>query len=220
MNELIEIQKHNFNGSECNAVNARDLYEYLEVKRDFSDWIKDQLVDFIEGESYSLKLGNRVDGKAGKPRREYILTIDTAKHIAMLNRSNKGREIRNYFIEFEKTGQQLKLALYNDPVIKLRLDQIEMEKRIKGTETTLQQIQGKMEQTKTDLDYFTIVGYASFIHKSIDLSTAQILGKRAKRMCNEMGYIVGSIPDPRFGRLHTYEHEVLEIVFNNFFKKE
>lgn len=105
MNELIKIETYDINGN-VNAVNARDLYEYLEIKRDFSNWVKDQLIDFIEDKDYSLNLANRSDGLPGKPRKEYILTLDIAKHIAMIQRNTKGHEIRNYFIEYEKKGQQ------------------------------------------------------------------------------------------------------------------
>ena len=99
----IAILKQEIEGVEVNSISARDLHEYLEVKKDFTDWIKTQLeldkrkqsmfeenIDYLKN---PLKVGKQID---------YILTMETAKHIAMLSKVKKGREVRNYFIEIEK----------------------------------------------------------------------------------------------------------------------
>jgi anti-repressor protein len=106
MNELIKIEQHNG----IQTVNARDLWEGLESRQQFGDWIKTRLDGFVEGTEY---LFHKVMNNPGRPIVEYYLTIDTAKHIAMLERNDKGREIRQYFIEVENkaralpTGQEL-----------------------------------------------------------------------------------------------------------------
>ncbi len=84
--------------------NARDLYQFLEVGKDFSTWIKNRIEQygFIAGEDYSPVLGNRSDGKAGKGRTEYHLTLDMAKELAMVENNDKGRQIRRYFISLER----------------------------------------------------------------------------------------------------------------------
>ena len=56
---------------------------------------------FTEGKDYSTFLSDRVDGKAGKPRTEHALTIPMAKEICMIQRSEKGKMFRQYFIEIE-----------------------------------------------------------------------------------------------------------------------
>jgi phage anti-repressor protein len=85
-------------------VNARDLHAFLMVGRDFSNWIKERLDEFgfAEGEDYSPNLANRSDGKPGKPRTEYHLSLDTAKELAMVERNEQGRKVRRYFIECER----------------------------------------------------------------------------------------------------------------------
>ena len=97
MQQLIQITTDPKNG---NVVSARELYEFLEVQTDFSDWCKRMFeYGFEENKDYSLlKIGER---KAHN-KTDYALTIDTAKEISMLQRSEKGRQIRNYFIEAEK----------------------------------------------------------------------------------------------------------------------
>lgn len=97
MQQLIQITTDPKNG---NVVSARELYEFLEVQTDFSDWCKRMFeYGFEENKDYSLlKIGER---KAHN-KTDYALTIDTAKEISMLQRSEKGKQIRNYFIEAEK----------------------------------------------------------------------------------------------------------------------
>ena len=84
--------------------NARDLHNFLAVGRDFSHWIKDRIEQygFVQNEDYSLNLANRSDGKAGKRRTEYHLTLDMAKELAMVENNEKGRQIRRYFISLER----------------------------------------------------------------------------------------------------------------------
>ena len=104
MQELIKIEKYKIGTQEVNSVNARELYKALGVKKDFSNWIKpklkggmlDENVDYLV---FALK-GENLSG--GRPTKEYILTLDTAKHLAMMSKTSKGKEIRNYFIEIEK----------------------------------------------------------------------------------------------------------------------
>lgn len=84
--------------------NARDLHHFLESGREFATWIKDRIkqYSFIAGEDYLTNLSNRSDGKSGKRRTEYHLTLDMAKELAMVENNEKGRQIRRYFISLER----------------------------------------------------------------------------------------------------------------------
>jgi len=98
MNELIKIQENNG----IKTVNARDLWEALGSKQQFANWIASRIDGFIAESDFTV---NRIiNGKA--VQYDYHLTIDTAKHIAMLERNEKGREIRQYFIEVEKKARE------------------------------------------------------------------------------------------------------------------
>lgn len=87
--------------------NARDLHAILQVGRDFSSWIKDRIEQygFVEGEDYSPVSGNRSDGRPGKQRTDYHLTLDTAKELAMVENNERGRQVRRYFIQIEKEAR-------------------------------------------------------------------------------------------------------------------
>jgi len=101
--QLIKTEKRNG----IDTVNARDLHEKLEVKKDFSDWIRDQLKYFEKEQDYTQVKIERMKtpngGKiAGRQEIAYFVTIDTAKHICMMSKTSKGKELRQYFIDVEK----------------------------------------------------------------------------------------------------------------------
>jgi phage anti-repressor protein len=102
MDSLIQITKNTINGAEViNSVNAREIHNYLGVKTRFNDWINRTIekYDFIENIDYSiLSNGNSKD---------FVVTLDMAKELAMLENNPKGKETRKYFIEFEKQGKAL-----------------------------------------------------------------------------------------------------------------
>lgn len=97
------------------TVNARDLHAFLEVGKDFSDWIKAQVErgrlvegrDFVTVEVYPQKGEN---SKGGRPRLDYHLTLDAGKHVGMMSGTDKGFEVREYFLACERKAQQ-QLAL-------------------------------------------------------------------------------------------------------------
>jgi len=122
MTELITINKADFNGAEINSVNARELHAVLESKTDFSTWIKRRLeeTDAVENADYIVvpqKNGTqRPDGTQGVSISiEYILSTDIAKEIAMLERNEKGKQVRRYFIEVEKAYKKdmITALMYN-----------------------------------------------------------------------------------------------------------
>ena len=109
MNELIKIEKSNVGGDLIETVNARELHQFLEVGKVFASWIKDRIeqYNFIENIDYGVfpNFGNNLSG--GRPSKEYAISIDMAKELAMVERSDKGREARRYFIECEKRLKQV-----------------------------------------------------------------------------------------------------------------
>lgn len=103
MEEIIKINQNEQGEAQ---VSARDLHEALNVKARFNDWITRMIeYGFSEGVdfySFLSKTSNR-----GRPSVEYNLTISTAKEIAMLQRNEKGKQVRNYFIQVEERYKQL-----------------------------------------------------------------------------------------------------------------
>ena len=102
--ELIPIEVHNGQ----HAINARHLYVWLGVRKDFSNWIKMQIkrCDLMENADYQsfAQKGEREVG--GTTRIEYALSLNAAKEISMMSQTEKGKEARRYFIECEKIATQ------------------------------------------------------------------------------------------------------------------
>ena len=99
MNELIKINYE----SDRPTVLARDLHEFLEVKTAYKDWFPRMCeYGFAEGEDYCSFLSDRSDGLPGKPRQDAQLTIDMAKEICMLQRNERGKQARQYFLQLER----------------------------------------------------------------------------------------------------------------------
>lgn len=102
------------------AVSARELHKFLESKQKFADWIKNRIekYDFIENQDYQklhfdvegnvlnislpkiMKTENQELTKAHKT--EYVLSIEMAKELSMIENNEQGRKARRYFIECEK----------------------------------------------------------------------------------------------------------------------
>ena len=104
MNELISLNQSAINGELQQTVNARDLHGFLESKQDFSTWIKNRVeqYDFVENQDF-ITLHKKMEREIGGTTRiEYHITLDMAKELAMVERNEKGKQARQYFIECEK----------------------------------------------------------------------------------------------------------------------
>lgn len=116
MANLIQISNNKISDSEVKTVNARELHQFLEVKSRFNDWINNRIRDFgfIENQDFVTVTKNLVSGGNQK---EIYLSIDMAKELSMVERNEKGKQARQYFIEMEKVAKSTDpMVLLNDPV--------------------------------------------------------------------------------------------------------
>lgn len=109
MNELIAITKATINNEEVNAVNARDLWKTLEIETKFNTWMPRRIeeYEFEEGRDFVTNLSK----SHGRPSKEYIISLDMAKELAMVENNEQGRRIRRYFIEVEKNARKFSEAV-------------------------------------------------------------------------------------------------------------
>ena len=136
MNELIPI---NYDNEENPTISGRELHEALDVATPYDKWFpRMSEYGFTENEDYSTFLSNRIDGKAGKPRTDHLLTIPMAKEICMLQRSEKGKMFRQYFIEVEKQWNSPEavmsraLAIANRKIEEIKSAKILLEEKIEA----------------------------------------------------------------------------------------
>lgn len=101
MNEVIKVT---VNDNQEPIVSGRQLHEALGVNSNYTTWF-DRMTDygFTENEDYVLlsNFGNQT-GRGGHNKVDHIIKLDMAKEIAMIQRTDKGKAVRQYFIQVEK----------------------------------------------------------------------------------------------------------------------
>lgn len=138
MNELIAV---NF---DTQTVSARDLYKQLEVTDRFSRWFERMLAyGFVENEDYTgVKSSTLVNNGAEIDLQDYQMSVDMAKHICMVQKTEKAKEVRQYLIDLEKA--------WNTP------EQI-MARALRVAEQTIASLNTKVLEMKPKADFFDAV---------------------------------------------------------------
>lgn len=129
------------------TVSARDLHEALGINKRFSAWFESNSQGFVENEDYtSVLTGTEVQNNGGIQIRElqdYKMSVDMAKHICLMSKTEKGKQIRQYFLDLEKawnTPEQVfarALKMADKTIDKLKSDNamlIEDNERMKPKE--------------------------------------------------------------------------------------
>lgn len=173
MNELITVDYN----SERPTVSARELHELLEVKTAFTDWFPRMCeYGFEEGKDYCSFLSDRSDGLPGKPRTEYQITLEMAKEICMIQRNDKGKRVRQYFITLEQKWNSPEMVISRA----LQFSQRQVE-TLMQTNTALIEENSIM---KPKADY-----YDNIIERGKSLSmrdTAKLIGVQQKALKDEL----------------------------------
>lgn len=138
MNELISV---NF---DTQTVSARELYAELEVTDRFSRWFERMTAyGFTENEDYtSVKSSTVVNNGAERELQDYNVSVDMAKHICMVQRTEKAKEVRQYLIDLEKA--------WNTP------EQV-MARALKLADRTIDNLKTQLLEMKPKADFFDAV---------------------------------------------------------------
>lgn len=130
MEELIKVKTQ----GDTQVVSARQLHEELGVKTRFSQWAKQNFKHFRENIDFtSVVTTTLVNNGAKRELKDYALTIEMAKHIAMMSGTDKGYEIRDYFIKVEQAWNSPEmvmkraLEIANKKVEQLKIENQEMK---------------------------------------------------------------------------------------------
>ena len=101
MNQLIKVTT---NENLEPIISGRDLHEFLEVESNYTTWMN-RMVEygFSEDTDYAICLPNlESENRGGQNKIDHVLKLDTAKEISMIQRNDKGKQARQYFIAVEK----------------------------------------------------------------------------------------------------------------------
>lgn len=213
MNELIKVTKQTVGHEEVNAVDARELHAFLESKQDFSTWIKGRIEQygFIQGIDF-IQYHNFVESNS-RARIDYIISLDMAKELSMVERNEKGKQARQYFIECERRlHTPVVIPTTAQQFLALAQWQVEQERKQVETDNRLHAIESHVKALAEGENYFTVVGYCNITERTVDAQQAACYGKQATAICRENGYIIGTAPHPVYGRINTYPRDVLDQV--------
>ena len=136
-------------------VSARDLHEFLGVKTDFRHWFPRMCeYGFIDNEDYTPVIFDHPINK--QPTTDYAMCLDMAKEISMLQRTEKGKMARKYFIQCEKLTKQL--TMYYDEKIAVITDRLDRTEKLIGIRSKTvfdygRYIKNKMGISKANKNY-------------------------------------------------------------------
>lgn len=169
MNELIKIE---MNENQEIIVSGRELHKGLEVESRYNDWFKRMLkYGFEENLDYIAITQKKVTAQGNETTYiDHVIKLDMAKEICMLQRNDKGREFRKYFIECEKRlkeqqlpqltrKEELQLQLFSEDSLEVvnahkELVKIEVEEATKP-------LLGKIEEDKPLVDFAETISKTS-----------------------------------------------------------
>ena len=212
MTNATELIKITTNESGVNCVSARELHEGLEVKRDFTTWIKGRITkyNFEENTDYIVftKMGENPQG--GRPQQDYIITVDMAKELCMVENNDLGRKFRKYFIACEKKLQEVQQPKQMSDMEILSRAVLISQEQIKQLTAELNE---KNEFIDDINDCFTFTQISQFNkqllkdRKDIVLSTAEL-----NKVAAELGIPVNKIDNPivysPYRRVNAYPRKV------------
>lgn len=147
MNNLINVT---LNENQEPVVSGRQLHQVLGVKTPYSMWF-DRMVEYGFTENQDFLLNNFVKqtGRGGHNKIDHVLKLDMAKEIAMIQRTDKGKEVRQYFIQVEKD--------FNSPEkIMARALKI-ADRKIISLEHKNEALQLELEESRKQTDYLDLI---------------------------------------------------------------
>lgn len=192
--ELIKI-------NDDQRVDARELHAFLEVQTQFSKWISRRVEEygFTQGTDFTLVRNDYNDIE------HLDVSLDMAKELCMVEKNEKGKLARRYFIEVEKKWRKPVSNL-----IALQQTINEMVRIEQETNARLTKVENKLVLLASDSDYRTVRGLARVMDVSISEKAAAELGKRATKLCKLHGLHIGKVADERHGEVNSYPIKVLE----------
>ena len=164
MNALIQIDYTNSRPT----VLGRDLHKMLEVDTRYNDWFKRMCeYGFADGTDYQeVLLKNEINPQGGRPATEHQITIAMAKELCMLQRSDKGKQARQYFIAIEEAWNQPEAI---------------MARALQISDRKIKSLESKIEQDKP------AVFFAANVAASDDTILVRDLAKLIKQSGKDIG---------------------------------
>jgi anti-repressor protein len=242
LNQIIPIFKtalQEGKGEEVNAVDARLLWEFLESKRNFGNWISERIEQYslVQGVDFTSfnKIVKRETGST--TLKEYYVKIDIAKELSMVERNEKGKQARKYFLECERQAKTLQeviprslpeaLRLYAQEIelkelaLKERDHAIKTKAQINNTKTATAMATASAKSKETERVKVEI-GNAKkwkqakaipWLKEYFNLRNRAVygqIGKYLTKLSREYGYPLRKMEDSTWGAVNVYPIEAID----------
>ena len=147
MNNLINVT---LNENQEPVVSGRQLHKVLGVKTEYKKWFSRMTeYGFAENEDFVKVTQKCLTSSTGQNMTDHVLKLDMAKEIAMIQRTDKGKEVRQYFIQVEKD--------FNSPEkIMARALKI-ADRKIISLEHKNEALQLELEEARKQTDYLDLI---------------------------------------------------------------
>jgi len=190
--------------------------------------------NFEEGLDFNLNLVSKVqiegDREVSRPFQQISLTIECFKSMGMIAGTEKGKEVRRYFLECEKVAQAKPMSMGEILVMQAqqflaleqRQDSIEEENRLLREKLALIESAQEANELETDANtqelerfrnghgfYFSIAGWCSKNNIKASLQEMNNLGRKAAALCRMKQITPQPVNDPRWGTVNTYPDSIL-----------
>ncbi|MBS8056107.1 phage antirepressor KilAC domain-containing protein [Streptococcus suis] len=144
MNEIINI---NLNDNQEPVVSGRQLHEALGVNSNYTTWF-DRMTEygFVEGQDF---LPNLEKSTGGRRAVDHVIKLDMAKEIAMIQRTERGKQVRQYFIQVEKD--------FNSPEKIMARALLLADKKIASLTTQNQLLEQELEVAREQTRYLNVI---------------------------------------------------------------
>lgn len=191
MNELAQLIPINTENPEHITVSARDLHTFLEVETKYADWFPRMCeYGFESGRDFNLLKIERVQNERNRMVKRLVddaaITVDMAKEICMLQRNEKGKIARRYFVELEKA--------WNSP-------EKVMARALQIANNQVKQLQAKIEADAPAVFFAESITGADTnilvrdLAKLLAQNGAEIGGNRLFELLRQDGYLIKSGSD-------------------------
>lgn len=191
---LINLTSQTINNETVQAVSARELHQFLGSKQDFSTWIKARIEAYSFVENQDFITFHKIVERAKLV--EYAITIDMAKELSMVERTPKGKQARQYFIECERQLNQPKLpTTYLEALREL----IKKEEEVQKLNTLID----------NEFGYCSILRAATYagVHEK------EFNWRPLKRTTLGLNLPVKKVPSPRYGYQNLYPIKAFEMCY-------
>ena len=238
-NSLVPVYETN---KRKKVVYGSDLHKVLGVKSNYREWSLRRFreCDALEERDFQ---GVEISTPSGQRKIDHIIPLDIAKEMAMLERNEKGKKVRRYFIEVEK---KYKASLVQSPMTKSPVSHgsmpqspmpqaeivlwsvqqlIEQERRMEALEDHFKEVASRQDEldartTPRPQVYYTIAGYWKRMGMPLTRREAAALGKTATLVCKALRAVKRTVDDEKYGRVGSYPVQVLKIVYADWKNEE